>query len=79
MSDTTRQAVEEAMAAHVADEREGAYLTGFVVMAAAVVTEADDIINHQSIVPPSQALHVSVGLATLLANPDTDWLTDDGD
>lgn len=77
MSDTTRQAVEDAIAAHVADEREGAYLTGFVVMAAALVPEADDVVNYQSIVPTTQPLHVSVGLVTLLANEQVDWLDDD--
>jgi|GEM_PF-6844501 len=41
-------------------------------MAAALVPEADDVVNYQSIVPTTQPLHVSVGLVTLLANEQVD-------
>jgi hypothetical protein len=77
MSDTTRQAVEDAIATHVADEKPGAYLTGYVVMAAAVLPEDDDITNYQSILPATQPLHVSLGLATILADNTGEWIDDE--
>lgn len=66
MSDATRKAVDEAIAAHIADENGSAYLTGYVLIATGVSPEDDGGTRYSVLEPADQPVHVSLGLAQYL-------------
>lgn len=68
MSAETRQAVEDALAAHMADENDGAYMSGYLLMIAGVRADDPTITTYSSMVPRDQHVHSSIGLATMLAD-----------
>lgn len=67
MSAQTKAALEVAIAAHLADEMDGAILTGYAVVACGPRVEAmDDRTSYHYEFPPSQAFHSSFGLGQML-------------
>ncbi len=65
MSANTLNAVDDAIRAHIADENDGATVTGWLVSVAHVTAEnlTDGVTGLRGIVPEGQPFHVSVGLA----------------
>ncbi|GAA3730167.1 hypothetical protein GCM10022239_03460 [Leifsonia bigeumensis] len=68
MSAATKAALDDAIAAHVADELDGALLTNYVGVAAAVKPEDSDQMTYYLRVAAEQPIHVSIGLTEYLAN-----------
>lgn len=67
MSEATRKAVDEAIAAHIADVNGSAYLTGYIVVAVGVAPSDEPGESRYSIwAAENQPLHVGLGLAQYL-------------
>lgn len=79
MSAETQRALEEAFAAHVADELDGAMLVNFVGIAAAVKPADSVTVTHYLRAASDQPLHVSLGLSEYLANRLSLLAVADGD
>jgi hypothetical protein len=84
MSDTTKDALDAALAAHIADEGDGALVSGYVLQAAYF---NGDTIEHGTTgymreFADNQAFHTGLGLAAMLVdhyrNPDQ-WDIDEDD
>lgn len=65
MSDATKQALDAALAAHVADECEGGTLTGYVIQAQYqdIDMMADNLTGYLRIVANGQGFTTTLGLA----------------
>lgn len=70
MSEQTYEAFEQALKAHIADEAEGAFTTGYVVLVSNA--SADEFDRGETaytvMVPFTQAAHVGLGLAHMLVD-----------
>lgn len=79
MSDATKEAVEEAIRAHVADEADGEprILTDWYVIAAAVGVDADE--THFLHINSNAAWHVLLGLVHRAWRRMSSWTDDDLD
>ena len=79
MSVDTRAALDAALAAHVADETEGAIVTGFVTVISYMHMERADGTSYWMISPEGQSLHADLGLIRCaeLASEDR-WRTPSG-
>jgi hypothetical protein len=62
VSAETLHAVEDAVAAHIADANGGAYLTGYVLVATGVSPEDEIGVRYSIAEPVSQPPHVTLGL-----------------
>jgi len=62
MSDKTKEAMEEAIRAHFADEQDGAMMVNYVIQMAGIVPNNSDIIAYLRESPDDQAMHVTLGL-----------------
>jgi hypothetical protein len=66
MSQQTMDAVEKAIAEHLADANEGAYLTGYLLIATGVSPKDEGGTRYSVLEPEDQPVHVSLGLASYL-------------
>ncbi|NED96460.1 hypothetical protein G1H11_14210 [Phytoactinopolyspora alkaliphila] len=65
MSAETARALEEALRAHVADEDDGSFVTGWIIIAAAAMPEDGDATSYSYITPEMQPVHASMGLLAM--------------
>lgn len=80
MSSDTKQALDDAIAAHVADEADGALITGYVLHAAYINPDLDgrEATGYYAEYATSQPYHVGLGLAHQMVNHfDEIWYDDD--
>lgn len=77
MSDQTHQAVEDAIAAHIADANGGALLTGYVVIATGVSPEDETGTRYSMMEPRTQPTHVSLGLVQYLSYMQRENINDE--
>ena len=76
MSKETSQALEDALAAHVADENGGALLTDYLVIAAAVPADGDmETHRYQIVVNDTLPLHGALGLIDYARTDAQRWQT----
>lgn len=70
MSAETKATLDEAIAAHAADEMDGAIVTGYVLQASTQTVEQFDEETHGYFVefPHRQAHHIALGLAHMLVH-----------
>jgi hypothetical protein len=68
MSAQTQAALDDAIAAHVADRSDGAMLTGYILQTAALPSTAEELseTTYSTIFPGGQPFHVGLGLAHFL-------------
>ena len=62
MSDATKSAVEDAIRAHLAADRDGDILTDWVVLAATYLPGDEGANGYLRLVPDGQAIHSTLGL-----------------
>lgn len=83
VSEQTKAALDAALSAHIADEAEGALVSGYVIQAAYFNGETIEHGTHGYMreFAEGQAYHAGFGLASMLVefyrNPD--WFDDDDD
>lgn len=79
MSAETKAALDTALAAHIADEGDGAFLTGYVLLAAAVPSDGSmDSTRYLTAFAENQPYHSAYGLAHQLVDGfDLAWSDDD--
>ena len=66
MSAQTLKMIEDAIAAHLADESEGAVLVGYVAMAAFILPGDDGLTYYQKLHIDPTPFHVQMGLSAYL-------------
>lgn len=66
MSDATKQGVEDAIRAHIADEMDGTMLIGYAAIAVGVNSEKMESTAYMSVYPSDQPWHASAGLVAAL-------------
>jgi hypothetical protein len=79
MSDDSEAALEQAISTYLATQADGAYLTGYVLVATGADTEHADITRYVSTVPDTQALHTTLGLVEYLRMDVRGEIPDDDD
>ncbi len=62
MSDATFEALEHALAAHIADEFDGALLTHWVIQTSNILKDNADLDHYACLTPSTQALFATMGL-----------------
>lgn len=66
MSDKADEILEQAISTYLAAQGDGAYLTGYVLIAAGADPERADITRYVSTIPDTQNLHTTLGLVEYL-------------
>lgn len=78
MSEQTKAALDAAIAAHVADDRPGHYVSGYLLQVVGNNLE-DRLSWYQQYFPESQPFHVTAGLATVADMAVSDYWQNDDD
>lgn len=66
MSAETKEALEEAIRAHFADEQDGSMMVNYVIQISGIVPDNPDMIAYSRESPDDQAMHVTMGLIEYL-------------
>lgn len=79
MSDEADEALEQAIAAYMATRGDGAYLTGYVLIASGADADSAEITRYVSTIPDTQNLHTTLGLVEYLRMEVRGEIPDDDD
>lgn len=79
MSDEADDKLETAISAYLAERGDGAYLTGYVLIASGADPERADITRYVSTIPDTQNLHTTLGLVEYLRMDVRGEIPDDDD